>query len=115
MAKVESARTVAIGVIANPWPKEAVFDYAKKLLNVLNYSDIRGLIDERDEKIGKKIRDAEIRKVPYMLVVGEKEQDNQSVSVRRHGKGDIGSFSISEFTELVNTEISQMSELINEI
>jgi threonyl-tRNA synthetase len=82
-------------------------DYAKKVLNLLNNSDIRGLIDERDEKIGKKIRDAEIRKIPFMLIVGEKEQESLSVSVRKQGEGDLGSKTIDEFAALVKEEIDR--------
>jgi threonyl-tRNA synthetase len=54
-------------------------------------------VDNRDEKIGRKIRDAEVRKLPYMLIVGEKEVENNMVSVRKHGSGDLGSLSISDF------------------
>ncbi len=81
-------------------------EYAKKLLESLNNSDIRGLIDLRDEKVGRKIRDAEIKKIPYMLVVGEKEVENGTVSVRRHGQGDVGSMTVSEFSELLIKEIT---------
>jgi threonyl-tRNA synthetase len=86
-------------------------DYAKKVLQLLNNSDIRGLVDERDEKIGKKIRDNELKKIPYMLIVGEKEATENSVAVRRHGQGDQGSVSISEFINRLNTEINEMLEL----
>lgn len=72
-------------------------EYAKKVLESLNNSDIRGLIDMRDEKIGRKIRDAEIKKIPYMLIIGEKEMGEEVVSVRKHGEGDLGSMSIQEF------------------
>jgi len=82
-------------------------DYAKKVLQLLNNSDIRGFVDERDEKIGKKIRDAEVKKIPFMLVVGEKESADQLVSVRKHGEGDIGSMAIAEFASLVQTEINK--------
>jgi threonyl-tRNA synthetase len=69
-------------------------------------SDIRGLVDSRDEKIGKKIRDAEIKKVPYMLIIGEKEFNENKVSVRRHGQGDLGSFTLEEFIKVVNDEVN---------
>lgn len=82
-------------------------DYAKKLSGMLNNYDIRASVDERNEKIGKKIRDNEVKKIPFMLVVGEKEEAEEKVAVRRHGKGDLGSFSISEFTELVKQEIEE--------
>ncbi len=82
-------------------------DYSKKLLELLINSDIRGLVDNRDEKIGKKIRDSELKKHPYMLIIGEKEYNENKVSVRRHGEGDLGSFSLAEFTQLVNNEINK--------
>lgn len=80
-------------------------DYAKKLLGLLENYDIRGLIDDRNEKIGKKIRDTELKKIPYMVVVGEKEEAENKVAVRRQGEGDLGSFSIEEFAKLINNEI----------
>jgi threonyl-tRNA synthetase len=83
-------------------------DYAKKVSQLLINSDIRGLVDDRDEKIGKKIRDAEIKKVPYMLIIGEKEQELQSVSVRQHGKGDQGTLKIEDFVNQVTKEIQDM-------
>jgi len=85
---------------------EKYADYAKSISDSLNNYDIRGLIDNRDEKIGKKIRDAEIKKIPFMLIVGEKEQEEQKVSVRKHGQGDLGSLAISEFVELMNKEMA---------
>jgi threonyl-tRNA synthetase len=63
----------------------------------LNFCDIRSLVDERSEKIGKKIRDAELAKVPYMLIIGEQEVEKGLVSVRRHGEGDLGQMSVEEF------------------
>jgi threonyl-tRNA synthetase len=80
-------------------------DYAKKVLELLNNYDIRGLVDERNEKIGKKIRDTELNKIPFMLVVGEKEAQEGKVSVRKQGVGDIGSFSVEEFASIINKEI----------
>ena len=80
-------------------------DYAKKVLESLNNSDIRGLIDSRDEKIGRKIRDAEVKKIPYMLIVGEKEMEEGKVSVRKHGQGDVGSMMIEEFENQLINEI----------
>ncbi len=80
-------------------------DYAKKVLELLKNYDIRGLVDERNEKIGKKIRDTELQKVPYMLIVGEKEEAENMVSVRKQGEGDLGSFSIEDFAKIINTEI----------
>lgn len=83
---------------------EKYADYAKSVSNSLNNSDIRGLIDNRDEKIGKKIRDAEIKKIPFMLIVGEKEEEEGKVSVRRHGEGDLGSMSVEDFVKLMQKE-----------
>ncbi|MDN5288923.1 MAG: thrS [Mucilaginibacter sp.] len=81
-------------------------EYAKKLSDVLKDSDICGLIDFRDEKIGRKIRDAEVKKIPYMLIVGEKEATEGLVSVRRHGQGDLGSMSIEELKKQITKEIT---------
>ncbi|HNQ13314.1 MAG TPA: threonine--tRNA ligase [Bacteroidia bacterium] len=80
-------------------------DYGKKVLQLLNNYDIRGFVDERDEKIGKKIRDAEVKKIPYMLILGEKEAESEQVSVRKHGQGDVGVMSIEAFAKLLNSEI----------
>lgn len=85
---------------------EKYHDYAEKVLKVLKNHDIRGSIDERAEKMGKKIRDAEIKKVPYMLIVGEKEVDNEEVSVRKHGQGDIGTFKLDDFIEYFKKELN---------
>lgn len=82
-------------------------DYANNVFNQLKEQDIRGLFDNRDEKIGRKIRDAEVKKIPYMIIVGEKEQENNQVSVRRQGEGDLGAMSIEEFVELFNNEIKE--------
>jgi threonyl-tRNA synthetase len=81
-------------------------DYAKKLSDELKDSDICGLIDFRDEKIGRKIRDAEVKKIPYMLIVGEKEATEGLVSVRKHGTGDLGSMSIEDFKQQIIKEIT---------
>jgi threonyl-tRNA synthetase len=81
-------------------------EYAKKLSDELKNSDICGLIDFRDEKIGRKIRDAEVKKIPYMLIVGEKEANEEVVSVRKHGQGDMGSMSIEEFKQQIIKEIT---------
>jgi threonyl-tRNA synthetase len=85
-------------------------NYAKKVLNLLNNSEIRTLIDERSEKTGKKIRDAETRKIPYMIIVGEKEENEGTLSVRKHGKGDLGTFSPEDFIKLVENEIKELTE-----
>ncbi|MDF2451308.1 MAG: threonyl-tRNA synthetase [Bacteroidota bacterium] len=80
-------------------------DYAKKVLELLNISDIRGLVDERNEKIGKKIRDNEVNKIPFMLIVGEKEAEDGTVAVREQGKGDIGTMTIEAFAKLIHETI----------
>lgn len=84
--------------------------YAKKVLSLLARFDLRGSIDDRNEKTGKKIRDAEISKIPFMLIVGEKEEAENSVSVRRHGEGDMGSMSIEEFARMVNKMVKEELE-----
>lgn len=78
--------------------------YSKKVLEFVENSDICGLIDNRSEKTGKKIRDAELSKIPYMLIVGEKEESENTVSVRKHGEGDLGSMTLLAFKELLETE-----------
>jgi threonyl-tRNA synthetase len=83
---------------------EKYTDYAQEVFTSLQQADIRGFMDNRDEKIGKKIRDAEVQKVPFMLIVGEKEQAEQKISVRRHGHGDLGSFGLSEFIDVFRQE-----------
>lgn len=85
-------------------------EYAKKVLSLLARFDLRGSIDDRNEKTGKKIRDAEISKIPFMLIVGEKEEAENSVSVRRHGEGDMGSMSIEEFARMVNKMVKEELE-----
>lgn len=80
-------------------------DYANDLFFTLQEGDIRGFVDLRDEKIGRKIRDAEVSKVPFMLIVGEKEQAEGKVSVRRKGQGDLGTMSVEEFTKLFQEEV----------
>lgn len=82
--------------------------YAEKVLQFLNNSDIRALIDDRSEKISRKIRDAEVKKIPYMLIVGEKEEADNLVSVRQHGEGDLGSFSTEDFIALITKEVSRL-------
>ena len=80
-------------------------EYAKNVLELLNNSDIRGFVDDRNEKIGKKIRDSELRKVPFMLVVGEKEAENNEVSVRQRNEGDLGSMTLELFDQLIQKAI----------
>ena len=86
-------------------------DYSKEVLNSLKISDIRAEIDDRSEKTGRKIRDAEVRKIPFMLIVGEREATERKVSVRRHGGEDLGSMKLQEFKNLV---IKEITENINE-
>jgi threonyl-tRNA synthetase len=89
-------------------------DYAKSVSEFLNNSDIRTIIDDRNEKIGRKIRDNELKRIPYLLIVGEQEAENQTVSVRRQGDGDKGAMTQTEFAELVNAEVKQqLSSLYN--
>jgi threonyl-tRNA synthetase len=84
---------------------EKYHSYAQEVLNLLNNYDIRALVDERAEKIGKKIRDAELEKVPFMLILGEKEEEERTVSVRKKGEGDLGSKTPEAFSELLKQEI----------
>ncbi len=80
--------------------------YAEKVLNFLNNSDLRAQIDDRSEKTGRKIRDAELQRIPYMLIVGEKEENDQTVSVRVQGEGDQGVMKLEDFAELLNNKIN---------
>lgn len=82
-------------------------DYANDVFLTLQENDIRGFVDHRDEKIGRKIRDAEVNKLPLMLIVGEKEAEEGKVSVRRKGEGDLGSMSIEEFITYAKAEINK--------
>ena len=83
-------------------------DYAKEIAEFLEFSDIRALVDERNEKIGRKIRDAEVTKIPFMLIVGEKEATSGELSVRRHGEGDLGTMTREDFVKSIEIEISQL-------
>ncbi len=85
-------------------------EYAKKVFSLLNNYDIRTLIDDRNEKVGKKIRDNELKRIPYLLVVGEKEAEANLVSVRVQGEGDKGQMTIEEFANLLNIEIKKQLE-----
>jgi len=86
-------------------------DYAQKVSNQLNISDIRAGIDDRNEKIGRKIRDNEMKHIPYLLIVGEKECENNTVAVRRQGEGDKGTMSVDDFAAFITKEVSeQLSE-----
>ena len=83
-------------------------EYAEKLSKVLENGDIRALVDARSEKVGKKIREAELDKVPYMLIVGENEASEGTVSVRKQGEGDLGSVSIEAFAERIQREVAEV-------
>jgi threonyl-tRNA synthetase len=85
--------------------------YAEIVLSELKNADIRAEIDDRNEKIGKKIRDTELAKIPLMLVLGEKEMNDQMVAVRRQGKGDLGRSSLAEFIGMVNEEVKSKRPL----
>ncbi|WP_430426696.1 threonine--tRNA ligase [Maribacter litoralis] len=80
--------------------------YAEKVLKSLENNEIRALVDSRNETVGKKIREAEMAKIPFMLIVGENDEADNTISVRRHGGEDLGAISIATFTDLVNTEIN---------
>ncbi len=80
--------------------------YAEKVLNSLENHEIRALIDNRNETVGKKIREAELKKIPFMIIVGEQEEESATISVRRHGGEDLGSLSVNAFSDLVTTEIN---------
>ena len=92
---------------------EKYHDYAEKILNLLNNYDIRGLVDKRAEKAGRKIRDAEVSKIPYMLIVGEKEYNEGTVSVRKHGGEDLGVFKLNDFVQHITTELESLTKFNN--
>jgi threonyl-tRNA synthetase len=81
-------------------------DYGQKVLDTLKNSDIRGFLDDRNEKIGRKIRDAEVGKVPFMLLVGEKEAAENKIAVRKHGEGDKGVMDLNDFVAQFSHEFS---------
>ncbi len=83
-------------------------EYAEGVSKVLENHDIRALVDDRSEKVGKKIRDAELEKIPYMLIVGESEAAEGTVSVRKQGEGDIGGLTVEAFAERIRSEIAEM-------
>jgi len=85
--------------------------YADEVKSLLDKADIRVLMDDRNEKIGRKIRDAEMKKVPYMLVVGEKEEKGEMVSVRKHGEGDLGFMTIDAFIEIINEQVKKEQDI----
>ena len=81
-------------------------DYAQEVYSFFEENNIVGYLDHRDEKIGRKIRDAEMKKVPYMIIIGEKEEGEQKISVRKHGEGDLGTLTIQEFKEIFEKEVN---------
>ena len=86
---------------------EKYVEYAKKVLILLDNLNVRGSIDTRNEKTGKKVRDAELNKIPFMLIVGEKEENENIVSVRKHTAGDMGSFTVENFANLINDKLKK--------
>lgn len=80
-------------------------EYCEEIINVLKNHEIRTTFDTRSEKIGRKIRDAEMKKIPCMLIVGENEMNNKTVSLRKHGEGDKGSMTIEDFAKMINDEV----------
>ena len=95
---------------------EKYHDYAEKVSNYLKNYDIRTLIDERSEKIGKKIRDSELKRIPYLLIIGEKEQESNTVSVRRQGEGDKGVMSMEDFADFLQSEVqNQMGSIEKDV
>lgn len=87
---------------------EKYHDYAEKVLKALDKHEIRATIDERPEKTGRKIRDAEMKHTPYMLIVGEQEENDGTVSVRKHGDGDMGKQGLEAFANMINKEIEEL-------
>ncbi|MDE7437349.1 MAG: threonine--tRNA ligase [Muribaculaceae bacterium] len=85
-------------------------DYAYEVVKELDKHDVRAVVDDRNEKIGKKIRDNELKKIPYLLIVGEKEAQNGEVSVRKQGEGDKGTMKIINFADEINAEVAKMTE-----
>ncbi len=83
-------------------------DYAKQVVKELDKADVRAFVDDRNEKIGRKIRDNELKRIPYLIIVGEKEQETNTLSIRQQGKGDLGIMSINEFTDLINNQIKEL-------
>ena len=83
-------------------------EYAFEVAKQLNAQDVRVQVDDRNEKIGRKIRDNELKRIPFMLIVGEKEAENGEVSVRRQGEGDKGTMKVAEFAKLVTDEVNAL-------
>jgi threonyl-tRNA synthetase len=91
---------------------EKYMDYAENVLSFLAEHDIRGFVDNRDEKIGRKIRDAEVSKIPYMIIVGEKEAAESSVALRKHGEGDIGTFTQANFVHYFHEQVREQQVIV---
>ena len=91
--------------------------YAQTVVESLKNQDLRGFVDDRNEKIGKKIRDNEMKKIPFMLIVGEKEEADGMIALREHGKGDIGTFSIDQFVkhigQIIENDFNQKNKELN--
>jgi threonyl-tRNA synthetase len=83
-------------------------DYAFEVAKQLNAQDVRVQVDDRNEKIGRKIRDNELKRIPFMLIVGEKEAENGEVAVRKQGDGDKGSMKVADFAQMVNDEVNSL-------
>ncbi|MCI5758229.1 MAG: His/Gly/Thr/Pro-type tRNA ligase C-terminal domain-containing protein, partial [Bacteroidales bacterium] len=85
-------------------------DYAKEVCRQLNEADVRAIIDDRAEKIGRKIRDNEMKHIPYLLIVGEKEQAEGNVAVRKQGEGDLGVMKIADFAKKIADEVAELTK-----
>ena len=92
---------------------EKYHEYSQKVLNMLNNSDIRGLVDQRAEKAGRKIRDAEVSKTPYIVIVGEREEKEGNITIRKHGGEDLGTMNVDQFIKLINDEIKELIKFNN--
>jgi threonyl-tRNA synthetase len=96
-------------------PKQAIVlsisekyeNYSKKVLSLLKNNEIRAAVDHRSETMGKKIREAEMDKIPYMIIIGEKEIEADKIAVRKHGGEDLGQMTVEEFAQIINTEINR--------
>jgi len=88
-------------------------EYGQKVLNLLNNCDIRAVLDDRNEKIGRKIRDNELKKIPYMLIVGEQEMKEEKVAVRRQGEGDKGTMTPRAFADMIHKEVEEQLNAIH--
>ena len=89
--------------------------YAKKVLNLLENNEIRALVDNRNETIGKKIREAEMNKIPFMLIVGEQEENDGTISVRKHSEGDLGTMTVEKFSEMIQSEVKKEIKEFKEV